>query len=153
MLAPMEKFNMLILRTHASTRPLSKCVACKLTIMQIAIVAMGAALNSTASAAVVEPGQFGAPLQVSSNSGAPTRTCAVGAPAKTPCITGHSEANYNCGNLNEWNVAKSYAHDSGINSSTLAVNVSNADQLNLQRLVAPKKGYLLSDQDYFGVFK
>ena len=149
----MEQFNMLILRTHASTRPLSKCVACKLTIMQIAIVAMGAALNSAARADVVEPGQFGAPLQVSSNGGAPTRTRAVGTPAKTPCITGHSEANYNCGNLNEWNVAKSYAHDSGINSSTLAVNVSNADQLNLQRLVAPKKGYLLSDQDYFGVFK
>ena len=153
MLAPMEQFNMLILRTHACSRPLSKCVAGKLAIMSIAIVAMGAALNSTARADVVEPGQFGAPLQVSSNSGAPTRTRAVGAPAKTPCITGHSEANYNCGNLNEWNVAKSYAHDSGINSSTLAVNVSNADQLNLQRLVAPKKEYLLSDQDYFGVFK
>jgi hypothetical protein len=149
----MEQFNMLILRTHTSTRPLSKRVACKLTIMSIATVAMGAALNSTASAAVVEPGQFGAPLQVSSNSGAPTRTRAVGAPAKTPCITGHSEANYNCGNLNEWNVAKSYAHDSGMNSSTRAVNVSNADQLNLQQLVAPKKDHLLSEQDYFGVFK
>ena len=153
MLAPMKQFNMLILRKHASERPLSKCVACKLTIMQIAIVAMGAALNSTASAAVVEPGQFGAPLQVSSTSGAPTRTRAVGTPAKTPCITGHSEGNYTCGNSNEWNVAQSCANVSGINSSTLAVNVSNVDQLNLQRLVAPKKEYLLSDQDYFGVFK
>ena len=153
MLAPMEQFNMLILRTHASTRPLSKCVACKLTIMQIAIVAMGAALNSTASAAVVEPGQFGAPLQVSSNSGAPTRTRAVGAPAKTPCITGHSEANYNCGNSNQWNVAKSCANDSGMNASTRAVNVSNADQLNLQPLVAPKINHLWNEQNYFGVFK
>ena len=150
---PMEQFNMLILRTHASTRPLSKCVACKLTIMQIAIVAMGAALNSTASAAVVEPGQFGAPLQVSSNSGAPTRTRAVGAPAKTPCITGHSEANYNCGNSNQWNVAKSCANDSGMNASTRAVNVSNADQLNLQPLVAPKINHLWNEQNYFGVFK
>ena len=153
MLAPMEKFNMLILRTHASTRPLSKCVACKLTIMQIAIVAMGAALNSTASAAVVEPGQFGAPLQVSSNSGAPTRTRAVGAPAKTPCITGHSEANYNCGNSNQWNVAQSCANDRGMNASTRAVNVSNADQLNLQPLVAPKINHLWNEQNYFGVFK
>ena len=141
------------MRTHASTRPLSKRVACTLKIMPIAIVAMGAALNSTARADVVEPGQFGAPLQVSSNSGAPTRTCAVGAPAKTPCITGHSEANYNCGNSNEWNVAKSCANDSGMNASTRSVNVSNADQLNLQQLVAPKKEYLFSDQDYFGVFK
>jgi hypothetical protein len=153
MLAPMEQFNMLILRTHASARRLSKRVACTMTIMPIAIVAMGAALNSTARADVVEPGQFGAPLQVSSNSGAPTRTRAVGTPAKTPCITGHSEGNYNFGNSYEWNVAQSCANDSGINSSTLAVNVSNADQLNLQRLVAPKKEYLLSDQDYFGVFK
>ena len=153
MLAPMKQFNMLILRTHASTRPLSKCVACKLTIMQIAIVAMGAALNSTASAAVVEPGQFGAPLQVSSNSGAPTRTCAVGAPAKTPCITGHSEANYNCGNSNQWNVAKLCANDRGMNVSTGAVNVSNADQLHLQRSVAPKTNHLWNEQDYFGVFK
>ena len=150
---PMEQFNMLILRTHASTRPLSKCVACKLTIMQIAIVAMGAALNSTASAAVVEPGQFGAPLQVSSNGGAPTRTRAVGTPAKKPSITGHSEANYNCGNSNQWNVAKSCANDSGMNASTRAVNVSNADQLNLQPLVAPKTNHLWNDQDYFGVFK
>ena len=149
----MEKFNMLILRTHASTRPLSKCVACKLTIMQIAIVAMGAALNNTARADVVEPGQFGAPLQVSSNSGAPTRTRAVGAPAKTPCITGHSEANYNCGNSNQWNVAKSCANDSGMNASTRAVNVSNADQLNLQPLVAPKINHLWNEQNYFGVFK
>ena len=139
----MEQFNMLNMRTHASVRPLSKRVACKLTIMQIAIIAMGAALNSTARADVVEPGQFGAPLQVSSNGGAPTRTRAVGAPAKTPCITGHSEENYTCGNSNEWNVAQSCANVSGINSSTLAVNVSNADQLNLQRLVAPKKEYLL----------
>ncbi len=150
---PMEQFNMLILRTHASTRPLSKCFACTLKIMPIAIVAMGAALNSAASAAVVEPGQFGAPLQVSSNSGAPTRTRAVGAPAKTPCITGHSEANYNCGNSNQWNVDKSCANDSGMNASTRAVNVSNADQLNLQRSVAPKTNYLWNDQDYFGVFK
>ena len=121
--------------------------------MSIAIVAMGAALNSTARADVVEPGQFGAPLQVSLNSGAPTRTRAVGAPANTPCITGHSEANYNCGNSNEWNVAQSCANDTGMNASTRAVNVSNADQLNLQQLVAPKKEYLMSDQDYFGVFK
>ena len=153
MLAPMEQFNMLILRTHASARRLSKRVACKLTIMQIAIVAMGAALNSTARADVVEPGQFGAPLQVSSNSGAPTRTRAVGAPAKTPCITGHSEGNYTCVNSNQWNVAKSGANDSGMNPSTRAVNVSNADQLNLQPLVAPKTNYLWNDQDYFGVFK
>ena len=153
MLAPMEQFNMLILRTHASTRPLSKCVACKLTIMQIAIVAMGAALNNTARADVVEPGQFGAPLQVSSNSGAPTRTRAVGAPAKTPCITGHSEANYNCGNSNQWNVAQSCANDRGMNASTRAVNVSNADQLNLQPLVAPKITPLWNEQNYFGVFK
>jgi hypothetical protein len=153
MLEPMEQFNLLILRTHARLRLLSKRVACKLTIMSIAIVAMGAALNSTARADVVEPGQFGAPLQVSSASGAPTRTRAVGTPAKTPCITGHSEANYNCGNSNEWNVAKSCANDSGMNASTRAVNVSNADQLNLQQLVAPKKEYLFSDQDYFGVFK
>ena len=153
MLAPMEQFNMLILRTHTSTRPLSKCVACKLTIMQIAIIAMGAALNSTARADVVEPGQFGAPLQVSSNSGAPTRTRAVGAPAKTPCITGHSEVNYNCGNSNQWNVAKSGANDSGMNASTRAVNVSNADQLNLQRSVASKTNHLWNEQDYFGVFK
>jgi hypothetical protein len=149
----MEQFNMLILRTHAIARPLSKRVACTLKIMPIAIVAMAAALNSPARAGMVEPGQFGAPLQVSSTSGAPTRTRAVSTPAKTPCITGHSEANYNCGNLNEWNVAKSYAHDSGMNSSTRAVNVSNADQLNLQQLVAPKKDHLLSEQDYFGVFK
>ena len=149
----MEQFNMLILRTHTSTRTLSKCVACKLTIMQIAIIAMGAALNSTARADVVEPGQCGAPLQVSSNSGAPTRTCAVGAPAKTPCITGHSEANYNCGNSNQWNVAKSCANDSGMNASTRAVNVSNADQLNLQPLVAPKINHLWNEQNYFGVFK
>ncbi len=153
MLAPMEQFNMLILRTQISTRPLSKRVACKLTIMSIAIIAMCAALNSTARADVVEPGQFGAPLQVSSTSGAPTRTHTVGTPAKTPCITGHSEANYNCGNSNQWNIAKSCANDSGMNASTRAVNVSNADQLNLQQLAAPKKEYLLSDQDYFGVFK
>ena len=153
MLAPMKQFNMLILPTHASTRLLSKRVACTLKIMPIAIVAMIAALNSPARADMVEPGQFGAPLQVSSTSGAPTRTRAVGTPAKTPCITGHSEGNYTCGNSNEWNVAQSCANVSGINSSTLAVNVSNADQLNLQRLVAPKKEYLLSDQDYFGVFK
>ena len=153
MLAPMKQFNMLILPTHASTRLLSKRVACTLKIMPIAIVAMIAALNSPARADMVEPGQFGAPLQVSSTSGAPTRTRAAGTPAKTPCITGHSEANYTCGNSNEWNVAQSCANGSGINSSTLAVNVSNADQLNLQRLVAPKKEYLLSDQDYFGVFK
>ena len=149
----MKQFNMLILPTHASTRLLSKRVACTLKIMPIAIVAMTAALNSHARADMVEPGQFGAPLQVSSTSGAPTRTRAVGTPAKTPCITGHSEGNYTCGNSNEWNVAQSCANVSGINSSTLAVNVSNADQLNLQRLVAPKKEYLLSDQDYFGVFK
>ena len=153
MLAPMEQFNILILRTHASARRLSKRVACTLTIMPIAIVAMGAALNSTASADVVEPGQFGAPLQVSSNSGAPTRTCAVGTPAKTPCITGDSEVNYNCGNSNQWNVTKSCANDSGMNASTRAVNVSNADQLNLQRSVAPKTNYLWNDKDYFGVFK
>ena len=153
MLAAMEQFNMLNMRIHANARPLSKRVACKLTNMQIAIVAMGAALNSTAPADVVEPGQFGAPLQVSSASGAPTRTHTVGTPAKTPCITGHSEANYNCGNSNQWNIAKSCANDSGMNASTRAVNVSNADQLNLQQLAAPKKEYLLSDQDYFGVFK
>ena len=150
---PMEQFNMLILRTHASARLLSKRVACTLKIMPIAIVAMIAALNSPARADMVEPGQFGAPLQVSSTSGAPTRTCAAGTPAKTPCITGHLEANYNCENSNQWNVAKSCANDSGMNASTRAVNVSNADKLNLQRLVAPKKEYLLSDQDYFGVFK
>ena len=153
MLAPMKQFNMLILPTRASVRLLSKRVACTLKIMPIAIVAIAAALNSPVRADMVEPGQFGAPLQVSSNSGAPTRTRAVGAPAKTPCITGHSEGNYTCGNSNEWNVAQSCANVSGINSSTLAVNVSNVDQLNLQRLVAPKKEYLLSDQDYFGVFK
>ena len=153
MLTPMEQFNMLNMRTHASVRPLSKRVDCKLTIMPIAIVAMGAALNSTASAAVVEPGQFGAPLQVSSNSGAPTRTRAVGAPAKTPCITDHSEANYNCGNSNQWNIAKSCANDRGMNASTGAVNVSNADQLHLQRSVAPKTNHLWNEQDYFGVFK
>ena len=83
----MEQFNMLNMRTHTSVRPLSKRVACKLTIMSIAIITMGAALNSSVRADVVEPGQFGAPLQVSSNSGAPTRTRAVSAPAKTPCIT------------------------------------------------------------------
>ena len=153
MLAPMKQFNMLSMRTHASERPLSKCVACKLTIMSIAIVAMGAALNNTARADVVEPGQFGAPLQVSSTSGAPTRTYAVVTPAKTPFITGHSEANYNCGNSNEWNVAKSGANDSGMNASTRAVNVSNADQLNLQRSVAPKTNHLWNDQNYFGVFE
>ena len=153
MLAPMKQFNMLILPTHASVRLLSKRVACTLKIMPIAIVAMIAALNSPARADMVEPGQFGAPLQVSSTRGAPTRTRAAGTPAKTPCITGHSEANYNCGNSNQWNVAKSCANDSGMNASTRAVNVSNADKLNLQRLVAPKKEYLLSDQDYFGVFK
>ena len=150
---PMEQFNILILRTHASARLLSKRVACTLKIMPIASVAMGAVLNSPVRADMVEQGQFGAPLQVSSTSGAPTRIRAAGTPAKTPCITGHSEANYTCGNSNEWNVAQSCANVSGINSSTLAVNVSNADQLNLQRLVAPKKEYLLSDQDYFGVFK
>jgi hypothetical protein len=149
----MEQFNILNMRTHASMRPLSKRVACKLTIMSIATVAMGAALNSTASAAVVEPRQFGAPLQVSSNSGAPTRTRAVGAPAKTPCITGHSEANYNCGNSNQWNVAKSCANDSGMNASTRAVNVSNSDQLHLQRSVAPQTNHLWNEKDYFGVFK
>lgn len=153
MLTFMEQFNMLILRTHASARPLSKRVACTLKIMPIAIVATAAALNSPVRADMVEPGQFGAPLQVSSNSGAPTRTCAVGAPAKTPCITGPSEANYTCGNSNEWIVAQSCANGGGINSSTLAVNVSNADQLNLQRLVAPKTNHLRNDQDYFGVFK
>ena len=153
MLTPMEQFNLLILQTHAYSRLLSKRFACKLTIMQIAIIAMGAALNSTASAAVVEPGQFGAPLQVSSNSGAPTRTRAVGAPARTPCITGHSEANYNCGNSNQWNIAKSCANDRGMNASTGAVNVSHADQLHLQRSVAPKTNHLWNEQDYFGVFK
>ena len=153
MLTAMEQFNMLILRTHASTLLLSKRVACILKIMPIAIVAMTAALNSNARADMVEPGQFGAPLQVSSNSGAPTRTRAVGAPAKTPCITGHSEANYNCGNSNQWNVAKSCANDSGMNASTRAVNVSNADQLNLQRSVAPQTNHLWNDKDYFGVFK
>ena len=153
MLAPMKQFNMLILPTHASVRLLSKRVACTLKIMPIAIVAMAAALNSHARADMVESGQFGAPLQVSSTSGAPTRTRAVGAPAKTPCITGHSEANYNCGNSNQWNVAKSCAHDSGMNASTGAVNVSNADQLHLQRSVAPKTNHLWNDQDYFGVFK
>lgn len=153
MLAPMEQFNILILRTHASARRLSKRVACTLTIMPIAIVAMGAALNSTARADVVEPGQFGAPLQVRSTSGAPTRTHTVGTPAKTPCITGHSEANYNCGNSNEWNVAKSCANDSGMNASTRAVNVSNANQLHLQRSVAPQTNHLWNDKDYFGVFK
>ena len=153
MLAAMEQFNMLNMRIHANAGPLSKRVACKLTIMQIAIIAMGAALNSTARADVVEPGQFGAPLQVSSNGGAPTRTRAVGTPAKTPCITGHSEANYNCGNSNQWNVAQSWANDSGMNASTRAVNVSNADKLNLQPSVAPKTNHLWNDQDYFGVFK
>ena len=153
MLTPMEQFNLLILRTHAYSRLLSKQFGCALKIMQIAIVAMGAALNSTASAAVVEPGQFGAPLQVSSNSGAPTRTRAVGAPARTPCITGHSEANYNCGNSNQWNIAKSCANDRGMNASTGAVNVSHADQLHLQRSVAPKTNHLWNEQDYFGVFK
>ena len=149
----MDQFNMLNMRTHASMRLLSKRVVFTIKIMPITIVAIGAALNSTARADVVEPGQFGAPLQVSSNSGAPTRTCAVGAPAKTPCITGHSEANYNCGNSNQWNVAKSCANDSGMNASTRAVNVSNADQLHLQRSVAPKTNYLWNEQDYFGVFE
>jgi hypothetical protein len=153
MLAPMEQLNMLNMRIHISTRLFSKRVACKLTIMQIAIVAMGAALNNTARADVVEPGQFGAPLQVSSASGAPTRTRAVGTPAKTPCITGHSEVNYNCGNLNQWNVAKSCANDRGMNASTGAVNVSHADLLHLQRSVAPKTNHLWNEQDYFGVFK
>ena len=153
MLAPMKQFNMLILPTHASVRLLSKRVACTLKIMPIAIIAMGAALNSTARADMIEPGQFGAPLQVSSTSGAPTRTCAVSTPTKTPCITGHSEANYTCGNSNEWNVAKSCANDSGMNASTLAFDVLNVDQLNLQRLVAPKTNHLRNDQDYFGVFK
>jgi hypothetical protein len=153
MLAAMEHFNMLILRTHASVRSLSKRVVCTMKIMPIAIIAMGAALNSTARADVVEPGQFGAPLQVSSTSGAPTRTRAVGTPAKTPCITGHSEANYKCGNSNQWNVAKSCANDSGMNASTGAVNVSNSDQLHLQRSVAPKTNNLWNEQDYFGVFK
>ena len=153
MLAPMKQFNMLILPTHASVRLLSKRVACTLKIMPIAIVAMTAALNSHARADMVESGQFGAPLQVSSTSGAPTRTRAVGAPAKTPCITGHLEANYNCENSNQWNVAKSCANDSGMNASTRAVNVSNADKLNLQRSVAPKTNHLWNDQDYFGVFK
>ena len=149
----MEQFNMLNMRTHASMRLLSKRVVFTIKIMPITIVAIGAALNSTARADVVEPGQFGAPLQVSSNSGAPTRTYAVGTPAKTPCITGHFEANYNCGNSNQWNVAKSCANDSGMNASTRAVNVSNADQLHLQRSVAPKTNYLWNEQDYFGVFK
>ena len=153
MLVPMEQFNMLNMRTHASMRLLSKRVVFTMKIMPITIVAIGAALNSTARADVVEPGQFGAPLQVSSNSGAPTRTYAVGTPAKTPCITGHFEANYNCGNSNQWNVAKSCANDSGMNASTRAVNVSNADQLDLQRSVAPKTNYLWNEQDYFGVFK
>ena len=149
----MKQFNMLILPTHASVRLLSKRVACTLKIMPIAIVAMTAALNSHARADMVESGQFGAPLQVSSTSGAPTRTRAVGAPAKTPCITGHSEANYNCGNSNQWNVAQSCANDRGMNASTRAVNVSNADQLNLQRSVAPQTNHLWNDKDYFGVFK
>ena len=153
MLATMKQFNMLILRTHASVRSLSKRVVCKLTIMQIAIVAMGAALNNTARADVVEPGQFGAPLQVSSTSGAPTRTRTVGTPAKTPCITGDSEVNYNCGNSNQWNVTKSCAKDRGMNASTGAVNISNSDQLHLQRSVAPKTNHLWNEQDYFGVFK
>ena len=150
---PMDQFNILILRTHASTLLLSKRVACTLKIMPIAIVAMSAALSSPVRADMVEQGQFGAPLQVSSNSGAPTRTRAVGAPAKTPCITGHSEANYNCGNSNQWNVAKSCANDSGMNASTRAVNVSNADKLNLQRSVAPKTNHLWNEQNYFGVFR
>ena len=149
----MEQFNMLNMRTHASMRLLSKRVVFTIKIMPITIVAIGAALNSTARADVVEPGQFGAPLQVSSNSGAPTRTYAVGTPAKTPCITGHFEANYNCGNSNQWNVAKSCANDSDMNASTRAVNVSNADQLHLQRSVAPKTNHLWNEQDYFGVFK
>lgn len=153
MLAAMKQFNTLNMRTHTNTRLFSKRVACKLTIMQIAIIAMGAALNNTARADVVEPGQFGAPLRASSASGAPTRTYAVGTPAKTPCITGHSEANYNYENSNQWNVAKSCANDSGMNASTRAVNVSNADQLNLQRSVAPKTNHLWNEQDYFGVFK
>ena len=153
MLAYMDQFNMLNMRTHASMRLLSKRVVFTIKIMPITIVAIGAALNSTARADVVEPGQFGAPLQVSSNSGAPTRTYAVGTPAKTPCITGHFEANYNCGNSNQWNVAKSCANDSGMYASTRAVNVSNADQLHLQRSVAPQTNYLWNDKDYFGVFK
>ena len=62
MLTPMEQFNLLILRTHAYSRLLSKQFGCALKIMQIAIAAMAAALNSTARADVVEPGQFGAPL-------------------------------------------------------------------------------------------
>ena len=153
MLAYMDQFNMLNMRTHASMRLLSKRVVFTMKIMPITIVAIGAALSSTARADVVEPGQFGAPLQVSSNSGAPTRTYAVGTPAKTPCITGHFEANYNCGNSNQWNVAKSCANDSDMNASTRAVNVSNADQLHLQRSVAPKTNHLWNEQDYFGVFK
>ena len=157
----MEKFNMLILRTHASTRPLSKCVACKLTIMQIAIVAMGAALNNTARADVVEPGQFGAPLQVSSNSGAPTRKNTVisnqgNSPENTAnllLLTAPSQANYTFNALGAWNTAQPSASTIEVTATLSAVNVSRLDASRSRSLLTPILDDLRGNQEYFGVIK
>jgi len=157
----MEQFNMLILRTHASTLLLSKRVACTLTIMQIAIVAMGAALNSPVRADMVEQGQFGAPLQVSSTSGAPTRkNAAINNHANNPenvanllLLTAPSQANYTFNALGAWNTAQPSASTIEVTATLSAVNVSRLDTSRSRPLLTPILDDLRVNQEYFGVIK
>ena len=158
---PMEQFNMLILRTHASTLLLSKRVACTLTIMQIAIVAMGAALNSPVRADMVEQGQFGAPLQVSSTSGAPTRkNTEINNHANSPenvanllLLTAPSQANYTFNALGAWNTAQPSASTIEVTATLSAVNVSRLDTSRSRPLLTPILDDLRVNQEYFGVIK
>jgi hypothetical protein len=157
----MEQFNILILRTHASTLLLSKRVACTLKIMPIAIVAMGAALNSPVRADMVEQGQFGAPLQVSSTSGAPTRkNAAIKNHANSPenaanllLLTAPSQANYNFNALGAWNTAQPSASTIEVTATLSAVNVSRLDTSRSRPLLTPILDDLRVNQEYFGVIK
>ena len=161
MLTAMEQFNMLILRTHASTLLLSKRVACILKIMPIAIVAMTAALNSNARADMVEPGQFGAPLQVSSTSGAPTRkNTVISNQGNTPentanllLLTAPSQANYTFNALGAWNTAQPSASTIEVTATLSAVNVSRLDASRSRSLLTPILDDLRGNQEYFGVIK
>ena len=161
MLAPMEQFNILILGTHASARRLSKRVACTLTIMQIAIVAMTAALNSNARADMVEPGQFGAPLQVSSTNGAPTRknteinnhANSPENPANLLLLTAPSQANYTFNALGAWNTAQPSASTIEVTATLSAVNVSRLDTSRSRPHLKPILDDLRVNQEYFGVIK
>lgn len=142
------------LRTWMDFSRASICVA-------IASVVTVAALNSHARADVVEPGQFGAPLQVSSTSGAPTRkNAAINNHANSAentanllLLTAPSQANYTFDALAAWNTAQPSASTIEVTATLSAVNVSRLDISRARPLLTPIVDDLRGNQEYFGVIK